>query len=100
MLEEAKGSLGMAEAGKRAGAMWHSLPEEEKQPFVAMHEEDVREVLSTLTAAMAATDMPLPVTQHFPVSQWLQAIDTTMSRRSVGKVILDFEDIQNKGDTA
>jgi hypothetical protein len=42
MLEEAKGSLGMAEAGKRAGAMWHSLPEEEKQPFVAMHEEDVQ----------------------------------------------------------
>ncbi len=65
----------------------------------AIHEEDVREVLSTLTAAMAATDMPLPVTQHFPASQWLQAIDTTMSRRSVGKVILDFEDIPTKGDT-
>ncbi len=44
--------------------------------------------------------MPLPVTQHFPASQWLQAIDTTMSRRSVGKVILDFEDTPIKGDTA
>ena len=31
----------MAEAGKRAGAMWHNLPEEDKQQFVAMHEDDV-----------------------------------------------------------
>jgi NADPH2:quinone reductase len=64
------------------------------------HEEDVREVLSTLTSAMARTDMPLPVTQHFPVSQWLEAIDTTMGRRSVGKVILDFDKIPFKGGTA
>jgi len=41
MLEEAKGSIQMAEAGKRAGAMWQGLPEEDKQQFATMHEGDV-----------------------------------------------------------
>ncbi len=54
------------------------------------HESQVREVLSTLASAMACGDMPLPVTQHFPMAQWLAALDTTMERRSVGKVMLDL----------
>lgn len=54
------------------------------------YEPQVREVLSTLSSAMGRGDMPRPVTQHFPLSQWLTALDTTMTRRSVGKVILDL----------
>lgn len=54
------------------------------------HETQVRQVLSSLAAAMARGDMPLPVTQHFPMDQWLDALDTTMARRSVGKVVLDL----------
>lgn len=56
------------------------------------HAETVRGMVARLTDALATETMPLPRTQHFAFQQWRAAIDTTMSRRSVGKVIIDMGD--------
>ncbi|MGN5480830.1 hypothetical protein ACTMU2_41325 [Cupriavidus basilensis] len=40
--------------------------------------------------AVADGEMPKPVLEHFGLHQWLQAVDTTMSRRAIGKVMLDI----------
>ncbi len=50
----------------------------------------VQEVVGRAMAAVADGSMAPPMTQHFPLAQWEAAIDTTMSRRAVGKVILDI----------
>jgi NADPH:quinone reductase len=51
---------------------------------------DVQAVVAKVLHAVAGRAMPAPVTQPFPFARWLDAIDTTMSRRSIGKVILDM----------
>lgn len=51
---------------------------------------DVQAVVGKVLRAIASGAMPAPVTQHFPLASWVDAIDTTMERRSVGKVILDI----------
>ena len=38
---------------------------------------------------LAGTVWP-PLLQHFPLRDWLAAVDTTMSRRAIGKVMLDI----------
>lgn len=50
----------------------------------------VRQMIGKVLAAMSCGEMPLPVTQRFAFADWETAIDTTMSRRSIGKVILDM----------
>lgn len=50
----------------------------------------VQGVIARLLDALANGSMPPPMTQHFALSQWKEAIETTMSRRAVGKVILDL----------
>ena len=50
----------------------------------------VRQMIDKVLSAMSRGDMPLPVTQRFPFAEWKTAIDTTMSRRAIGKVILDM----------
>lgn len=56
----------------------------------ARYANQVQEMESRIMDAIAQGAMPVPMTQHFPFAQWEAAIDTTMSRRSVGKVILDI----------
>lgn len=51
---------------------------------------EVAQVIEQVLQAIENKIMPIPMTQHFAFSDWKNAIDTTMSRRSVGKVILDF----------
>ena len=51
---------------------------------------EVAKVIEQVLQAIENKTMPIPMTQHFAFSDWKNAIDTTMSRRSVGKVILDF----------
>ena len=51
----------------------------------------VQDVVGKVLNAVASGAMPPPMTQHFPLAQWHEAIDTTMSRRAVGKVILDIQ---------
>ena len=51
---------------------------------------EVAQVIEQVLQAIENKTMPIPMTQHFAFSDWKNAIDTTMSRRSVGKVILDF----------
>ena len=50
----------------------------------------VRAMIDKLLTALSREEMPLPITQRFAFSQWEQAIDTTLSRRVIGKVILDL----------
>lgn len=50
----------------------------------------VQAMLARLLAAVASGAMPLPMTQHFPLTDWHAALDTTLSRRAIGKVILDL----------
>ncbi|NYT63566.1 NADPH:quinone oxidoreductase family protein [Alcaligenaceae bacterium] len=50
----------------------------------------VHAVVEKILAAVAEGALPPPMTEHFPLAQWEQALDTVMSRRSVGKVILDI----------
>ena len=51
---------------------------------------EVAQVIQKVLQAVDNESMPKPLTQHFAFSDWKNAIDTTMSRQSVGKVILDF----------
>jgi NADPH:quinone reductase-like Zn-dependent oxidoreductase len=51
---------------------------------------EVAQVIQQVLQSVENKSMPNPLTQHFPFSDWKNAIDTTMSRQSVGKVILDF----------
>jgi len=50
----------------------------------------VQGVIARLLDALDNGSMPPPMTQRFAFSQWKEAIETTMSRRAVGKVILDL----------
>lgn len=50
----------------------------------------VQAMVARLLAAVANGAMPLPMTQHFPLADWHAALDTTLSRRAIGKVILDL----------
>lgn len=50
----------------------------------------VRVMIEKLLTALSKNEMPMPVTQRFPFSDWEHAIDTTLSRRAIGKVILDL----------
>ncbi|MCD0502504.1 NADPH:quinone oxidoreductase family protein [Bordetella petrii] len=52
----------------------------------------VRSIVAKITGALASAAMPLPRTQHFVLQDWQAAIDTTLSRRSVGKVIIDMRE--------
>lgn len=47
-------------------------------------------LIAKLFHAAASGQMREPMTEHFPFADWKVAIDTTMSRRSIGKVILDM----------
>ncbi|QYY30124.1 NADPH:quinone oxidoreductase family protein [Cupriavidus pinatubonensis] len=50
----------------------------------------VQDVVGKIMHAVANREMPKPVLQHFGLHQWLEAVDTTMSRRAIGKVMLDM----------
>lgn len=50
----------------------------------------VQPMVARILDAVARGAMPAPVTQHFGFERWLEAIDTTMSRRAIGKVIVDL----------
>ena len=52
--------------------------------------EPVQAMVARLFDAVATGAMPLPMTQHFPLADWHAALDTTLSRRAIGKVILDL----------
>jgi len=54
------------------------------------HAPAVQALITRLFDSVASGHMPAPMTEHFPFDDWKVAIDTTMSRRSVGKVILDM----------
>ncbi len=47
-------------------------------------------MLARMLTAFAIKQMPPPLTQHFDFSDWIQALDTTLSRRAIGKVVLDI----------
>jgi NADPH:quinone reductase len=51
---------------------------------------DVKKVIAKVVEALATGAMPAPTTSHFAFADWHNAIDAVMSRRSVGKVILDI----------
>lgn len=55
------------------------------------HAPLVQPLIAKLFQTVASGHMPAPVTEHFPFADWKVAVDTTMSRRSIGKVILDME---------
>ena len=55
------------------------------------HAPAVQAAVGQVLRAIGDGRMPAPTTQHFPFERWLEAIDTTMTRRSVGKVILDVD---------
>lgn len=55
------------------------------------HAPAVQAVVGQVLDAISEGRMPVPVTRHFPFERWREAIDTTMSRRSAGKVVLDLE---------
>lgn len=54
------------------------------------HAMAVQGMVAKCTGAIAARAMPPPLTRHFAFTDWEEAIGTTMSRRSVGKVIIDI----------
>lgn len=54
------------------------------------HAPAVQEVVGQVLRAVAEGRMPAPATQHFAFDDWLEAIATTMERRSLGKVVLDL----------
>ncbi|MGY2085811.1 NADPH:quinone oxidoreductase family protein [Blastococcus sp. SYSU DS0539] len=53
------------------------------------HAPAVRRMVAAIFDAVARGALPRPVTQHFPLAHWEQAVETVMSRRSLGKVLLD-----------
>jgi len=50
----------------------------------------VQQVVEQIMQAVASGKLAPPVLQHFPLRDWLAAVDTTMSRRAIGKVMLDI----------
>ncbi|WP_455285280.1 NADPH:quinone oxidoreductase family protein [Cupriavidus necator] len=50
----------------------------------------VQEVIAKIMQAVASGDLAPPMLQHFPLQDWLEAVDTTMSRRAIGKVMLEI----------
>jgi len=50
----------------------------------------VQKLLAQIMHAVGSDAIAVPRTQHFPLAQWQQAIETTMSRQAIGKVILDL----------
>jgi NADPH2:quinone reductase len=50
----------------------------------------VQALVAELLAAVAEGRMALPQTQHFGFADWHAALDTTLSRRAIGKVIIDL----------
>ncbi len=50
----------------------------------------VQAMVAEIMQAAASGKLAPPVLQHFPLSDWLSAVDTTMSRRAIGKVMLDI----------
>lgn len=55
------------------------------------HAPVVQPLIARLFQTVASGQMSAPVTEHFPFADWKCAVDITMSRRSIGKVILDME---------
>lgn len=50
----------------------------------------VKEMVARVLDAVAASAIRPPKMLHFPLSDWLSAIETAMSRREAGKVIIDL----------
>ena len=50
----------------------------------------VQQVVEQIMQAVASGKLAPPLLQHFPLRDWLAAVDTTMSRRAIGKVMLDI----------
>jgi NADPH2:quinone reductase len=50
----------------------------------------VQEVVSRVVTAVDRGELSAPVIQRFPLQDWHAAIDTVMSRRAIGKVVLDL----------
>ncbi|NUO84782.1 MAG: NADPH:quinone oxidoreductase family protein [Cupriavidus sp.] len=50
----------------------------------------VQALVAEIMQAAASGRLAPPVLQHFALGDWLDAVDTTMSRRAVGKVMLDI----------
>lgn len=59
---------------------------DERRRYAPRLQAMVAELLTTV----ADGRMALPQTQHFPLADWHAALDTTLSRRAIGKVILDI----------
>ncbi len=47
-------------------------------------------MIGRMLQTFANQQMPAPLTQHFAFADWTEALDTTLSRRAIGKVILDI----------
>lgn len=52
--------------------------------------QPVQAMVAEIMQAAASGKLAPPVLQHFPLNDWLNAVDTTMSRRAIGKVMLDI----------
>ncbi|SOZ16710.1 putative Zinc-containing dehydrogenase [Cupriavidus taiwanensis] len=50
----------------------------------------VQAMVGEIMQAAASGRLAPPVLQHFALRDWLDAVDTTMSRRAIGKVMLDI----------
>ncbi|MDK3022304.1 NADPH:quinone oxidoreductase family protein [Cupriavidus taiwanensis] len=50
----------------------------------------VQAMVGEIMQAAASGTLAPPVLQHFALADWLAAVDTTMSRRAIGKVMLDI----------
>lgn len=50
----------------------------------------VQPMIARLLDAVGNSAMPMPMTEDFALADCRAAIDTTMSRRAIGKVILDI----------
>ncbi|MGS1109499.1 NADPH:quinone oxidoreductase family protein [Achromobacter anxifer] len=50
----------------------------------------VRDAMETMLVAVARGAMRPPAIQRYPFANWREAVDATMSRRAIGKVILDL----------
>ena len=49
----------------------------------------MKRAIARITDAVGSGAMPPPLTTHYPLTRWEDAIDAVMSRRAIGKVILD-----------
>jgi NADPH2:quinone reductase len=50
----------------------------------------VQEMVGRILNAVDKGELPPPVLQRFRLQDWYEAVETTMSRRAIGKVMLDF----------